>query len=156
MCIYKAHTATMFDMYCRSQFSYTVHLITVTERSPYSERRFHQNIKALLDKWSQSTVQIICWWITHDQGREGSPLLMVSNCYVEHQMYPIAHVLLLFTAHFVSCACFKVTIQEPYVHICSNIQQQYIYTVYMVTWEINLMKRGVSFEDVNTGSVKLP
>lgn len=41
--VYKAHTATMFDMYCRSQFSYTVHLITVTHRSPFPECRCHEN-----------------------------------------------------------------------------------------------------------------
>ncbi len=87
MCIYKAHTATMFDMYCRSQFSYTVHLVTVTDRSPYSECRFHSNIKALLEKWSQSTVEIIFWRVTNGRGREGFHLLflpMVSKPYMDH------------------------------------------------------------------------
>ena len=70
MCVCKAHTATMFDMYCGSQFLYIVHLITVTDRSPYSERRFHSNKKALSDKWSQKTVEILFWRITDDQGGE--------------------------------------------------------------------------------------
>lgn len=98
MCIYKAHTATMFDMYCGSQFSYIAHLITVTDRSPYSECRFHSNIKALLEKWSQNTVKIFFCCITNDQGRGGVHLLMVSNSYMGHQIYSVAHVLFM---HFV-------------------------------------------------------
>lgn len=61
----------MFDMYCKSQFSHTVHLVTVTEISSYSECRFHSNIKALSDRWSQGTVEILSRCVADEQDGEG-------------------------------------------------------------------------------------
>lgn len=50
--IYKAHTATMFDMYCGSRSSHTAHLITVTEKSPYSLK--HKGIGGVRGHWPRS------------------------------------------------------------------------------------------------------
>lgn len=71
----------MFDKYCGSQFSHTVHLITVTDRSPYSECRFHSNIKAMLDKWSQNTVEIL-FWLMIRAGKVFHPSVSTDGFYI--------------------------------------------------------------------------
>lgn len=96
MCIYQAYTATIFNKYCKSQFLYTVHLITVTDRSPYSECRFQWNIKALLDKWSQSTVEIFFFWRYHWWSGLGrfSSTVSTDSFYMEHDVCSITYLFL--------------------------------------------------------------
>lgn len=67
---YKAFPATILDLYCGSHI-YTAHIITVQHRSPYSECRCHSNIKALLYKWSESTVEMFFWFVTIGWDRKG-------------------------------------------------------------------------------------